>query len=162
MNYRNRILGALAVVLIASSAWAATPTPILTPAATQTPIAAASPSPGVKRDVGVSASYLKFYASGTASVNPSSIAEGNSGLYTISVPGSKTGDITHVELVLDNTQTGSNDLRRDCLFIAGSSITADGTLTFRFVNRDNGTIAQPCDRGDTTVSYVVTRPNPSP
>lgn len=156
------LLGAVGLALASSAVHAATPVPVATgtPAATQTPLAAATASPAIRKVVGTSANYLKFYASGTCTVNPAAVNEGNSAIYTCSVIGAKSGDVVSLTRVYSNESTGYDSLRRDCLFLQSVAITADDTLTFRLTNRDNGALTQPCDNGALTFQYEVKRVNP--
>jgi hypothetical protein len=153
------LLGAVALALISQAANAATPSPIATPAATQTPVAAATAASTLKKNVGTSAAFLKFIAAGTCVVDISSLAEGNSAVYTCSVADAQTGDFASVTRVFSNSASENVSLKRDCFYVDGAAVVANGAVTFRLTNRDNGALAQACNPPDTTFQYLVLRPN---
>lgn len=167
MNYLNRILGAAAVVLISATqvlAVAGTPTPRPSSSATVTPATAATPVKVNAKDVGTSASFSKFTASGSCLVDPPAIVNGSATDVTCTVAGAKMGDVVKISIDPSAPVDFAPWLNRDCWIAQAAWARPSGdAIRVRFINRDN-TIASvaDCDPQPLTIYYEVTRPNPSP
>lgn len=169
MKYLNRILGAVALTLISTGAWATngTPTPRPSSSATITPATAATPVKINAKDVGSSASFSAFTASGSCLVDPPAIPNGSSTDVTCSVVGVKMGDVVKVSIMPSAVVDFAPWNNRDCWIeqAAWARPTGDA-IRIRFINRDyaQGTTGSlvDCDPQALTINYEVTRPNPSP
>ena len=104
-----------------------------------------------KVDVGTSASFLKFVAIGTCTVDPASFAVNTSSLHTCAVPGAVVGDFVAL------TMRPGIDADR-CLILQSAVVTAAGVITFRLL--DNITVTTACDPAATVFEYLVIRANP--
>ncbi len=157
MNRLRILFGVVALSLCASQVHAVTPTPIAS--ASQTPAAAATPLNVVKKIVGTSANFLKFFGAGSCTVDPAAIGECGSAVYTCAVPGAQTTDAALVQAVMPNAVASIASLSRDCFYVQGAAVTAADVVSFRVINRECGAIVSSCDPPATSFNYIVLRPN---
>lgn len=154
------LLGAVALALITSTAYAQTPAATVT--STQSLFTPApSPSPVINKKVGTSSAWTKRIAVGSCSVNPGSIAAGGSTLMDCTVNGALTTDVVFVNAQPPNNSSSTPFVSDWCWYIQGAKVVSADTIEFRIANRDMYGVqaAIACDPPALTIDYILLRPN---